>query len=77
MFEPDPNDALSQNFTKLGLLMAHGHTDRQTVKRTRFMFYKYRLGSQYALIQEYCLDYDLNYISKNMHFYYTTYISKH
>ena len=41
MFEPGPNDTLSQNFMKLGLLVAEkkrGQTDTQT----RFMFYKYR-----------------------------------
>ena len=33
MFEPGPNDALSQNFMKLGLLVAEkkrGQTDRHT-----------------------------------------------
>ena len=42
MFEPGPNDALSQNFMKLGLLVAEKNVDRQTNKPTRFMFYKYR-----------------------------------
>ena len=46
MFQPGPNDALSQNFMKLGLLVAEKNmdiqTDRQTDKPTRFMFYKYR-----------------------------------
>ena len=30
MFEPGPNDALSQNFMKLGLLVAEKNVDRQT-----------------------------------------------
>ena len=38
MFQPGP-DALSQNFMKLGLLVAEKNVDR----KTRFMFYKYRL----------------------------------
>ena len=42
MFEPGPNDALSQNFMKLGLLVAEKNVNRQTDKPTRFMFYKYR-----------------------------------
>ena len=44
MFEPGPNDALSQNFMKLGLLVAEKNVNRQTDKPTRFMFYKYRLN---------------------------------
>ena len=40
MFEPGPNDALSQNFMKLGLLVAEKNVDTHT--HTRFMFYKYR-----------------------------------
>ena len=42
MFQPGPNDVLSQNVTKLGLLVAKKNVDRQTDKPTRFMFYKYR-----------------------------------
>ena len=30
MFEPGPNDTLSQNFMKLGLLVAEKNVDRQT-----------------------------------------------
>ena len=45
MFEPGPNDTLSQNFMKLGLLVAEKNVDRQTDTHTRFMFYKYRLGT--------------------------------
>ena len=30
MFEPGPNDALSQNFMKLGLLVAEKNVNRQT-----------------------------------------------
>ena len=30
MFQPGPNDALSQNFMKLGLLVAEKNVDRQT-----------------------------------------------
>ena len=44
MFEPGPNDALSQNFMKLGLLVAEKNVNRQTDKPTRFMFYKYRFS---------------------------------
>ena len=43
MLQPGPNDALSQNFMKLGLLVTEkkrGQTDTQTDKPTRFMFYK-------------------------------------
>ena len=49
MFEPGPNDTLSQNFMKLGLLVAEKNVDRQTHTHThtRFMFYKYR----YKLIE--------------------------
>ena len=43
MFEPGPNDTLSQNFMKLGLLVAEENVDRQTHRHTRFMFCKYRL----------------------------------
>ena len=43
MFEPGPNDALSQNFMKLGLLVAEKKRG-QTDTHTRFMFYKYRYG---------------------------------
>ena len=42
MFEPGPNDALSQNFMKLGLLVAEKNVDRHTHRQTRFMFYKDR-----------------------------------
>ena len=42
MFQQGPNDALSQNFMKLGLLVAEKNVDRQTNTQTRFMFYKYR-----------------------------------
>ena len=34
MFEPGPDDALSQNFMKLGLLVAEKNVDRQTHKHT-------------------------------------------
>ena len=34
MFEPGPNDALSQNFMKLGLLVAEKNVDRQTDRHT-------------------------------------------
>ena len=30
MFQPGPNDALSQNFMKLGLLVAEKNVDTQT-----------------------------------------------
>ena len=43
MFEPGPNDTLSQNFMKLGLLVAEKNVDRHTHTQTRFMLYKYRL----------------------------------
>ena len=52
MFEPGPNDALSQNFIKLGLLVAEKNVDRQTDRHTRFMFYKYRYGKRkYILVK--------------------------
>ena len=41
MLQPGPNDALSQNFMKLGLLVAEKKRG-QTDTHTRFMFYKYR-----------------------------------
>ena len=34
MFQPGPNDALSQNFMKLGLLVAEKNVDRQTNTHT-------------------------------------------
>ena len=34
MFEPGPNDTLSQNFMKLGLLVAKKNVDRQTDTHT-------------------------------------------
>ena len=34
MFQPGPNDALSQNFMKLGLLVAEKNVDRQTNRQT-------------------------------------------
>jgi len=34
MFQPGPNDALSQDFMKLGLLVAEKNIDRQTDKQT-------------------------------------------
>ena len=34
MFEPGPNDTLSQNFMKLGLLVAEENVDRQTDTHT-------------------------------------------
>ena len=42
MFQLGSNDALSQNFMKLGLLVAENNLDTQTHRQTRFMFYKYR-----------------------------------
>ena len=34
MFEPGPNDTLSQNFMKLGLLVAEKNVDRHTHTHT-------------------------------------------
>ena len=52
MFQPGPNDALSQNFMKLGLLVAEKNVDRQTDTHThtRFMFYKYRCTCRYTIL---------------------------
>ena len=42
MFQPGPNDALSQNFMKLGILVAEKNVDKPTHRQRRFMFYNYR-----------------------------------
>ena len=42
MYQPGPNDALSQNFMTLGLLVAEKNVDTQTDTQTGFMFYKYK-----------------------------------
>ena len=48
MFEPGPNDTLSQNFMKLGLLVAEKNVDRQTNPQDScFISYKYRLKREY------------------------------
>ena len=50
MFHPNLNDALSQNFMKLGLLVTEKNLDTKTDKPTRFMFYKYRKAITYMTV---------------------------
>ena len=53
MTQRGPNEALGQNFMKLGLLVAEKNANRQTDKHTRFMFYKYRLKRATAFTTRY------------------------
>ena len=59
-FQPGPNDTLSQNFMKLGLLVAEKNVNRATDRHTRFMFYKYRY---FSLFMQTCLKISLQDVS--------------